>query len=234
MRRWRRGRVAAVLGLVGVIALLGGLLALSRTAVFRARTIRVEGNVHLRDADVLRIAGIDDQTNVVHLDTDLAVRALTADPWIRSASVTRELPSTVVIRIEERIPVATVNARAVTADGIVLPGASIVGLAAIRSSDGTALENDWQGAASAIGDLPPLLRRRVAVAVVEPDGAIFLAMTVGPDVVWGLPGEGSEKVVALLAVLQWAAGEERRVSRVDVSVPSAPAATMADGSTVGL
>jgi cell division protein FtsQ len=52
--------------------------------------------------DIASIAGIDKGQNVFAIDLDRARARLTADPWIESAEVTRQLPGTNTVRVAER------------------------------------------------------------------------------------------------------------------------------------
>ena len=74
---------------------------------------------------MLRIAGVGAGTNVVHLDESAVEARLEAEPWIAEATVTAELPATIMVEIDERTPVLVVVAgseghRLVAEDGIVL------------------------------------------------------------------------------------------------------------------
>jgi cell division protein FtsQ len=234
VRKLRRGRIAALIVVLILLAAAGVLAWLSTTSFVHARTLQVEGNHHLSDAAVLAVAGLTHDTDVARLDQSAVIARLLKDPWIRAATVTSTLPSTVLVTIEERTPTAAVEGRAVAADGTILPGAAVEGLPVIRASVGGFREGEWAGAAGALSELPGGLRASIQVALVQPDGVIWLVVGDGPDVVWGEPGLTHQKVAALRAVNRWATEQHVTLARVDVSVPSAPAATLVNGSTVSL
>lgn len=234
-RRIRRGRVlAAVVVLAAVGVLLGGL-ALSRSSLLRARTLRVVGAEVRPGSVLLREAGLNGSSNVLYVDEDAAIRALlSADPWIRDAHLERDLPSTLILHVRERVPVAVVGEDAVAADGTSLPGGEIEGLPTIRTTTGADPDAvRIADAAATLRSLPGMWRRLVVSVIVLPDRSMHL-VTSGdaPTIVWGTRGLAGDKVVALRAVSAWATQKGRTLQLVDVSVPTTPAARLTDGSIV--
>lgn len=69
---------------------------------FGAKTILVEGNQRRRPDEVAGLAGIAVGQNLFSLDEKRAERALLRDPWIEKATISRTLPSTVRILVQER------------------------------------------------------------------------------------------------------------------------------------
>jgi cell division protein FtsQ len=218
------------------VVLLVAFAVASYTPMFHARAVRIEGATTIPRDQVLRLAGIEPGTNVFHLDTGAAERSLTTDPWIASAVVERDLPGTVVIRIQERTPVARSSTGstsvAVAGDGVVLPGAPTNGLPEIRASVGELTDDVRTGAAGALAALEPILRARVSAVVADPSGALVLDLAGDLTVRYGTAGDDAAKATALRAVLGWAAEQHVAVRDVDVTVPQAPSATLVDGSTV--
>jgi cell division protein FtsQ len=226
-------RALVVAGAAAV--LLAVLTGATYTPVFHLRDVRVEGTSVLSRPDVLRTAGLSSSTNVFHLDAGRIDAALEADPWILRADVERHLPGTVVIRITERTPIAAAmrgtQAEGVAADGVVLPGASLQGLPEIRASLGDLSDADRLAAAEALAAMSPILRSRVGAVVALIDGGLRMQLSGGLSVLYGRGGEDGTKAASLRSVLRWAAERHIGVSVVDVSVPGAPSATLADGST---
>ena len=68
---------------------------LTSTPLFHAKTIAVDGEGHLSERQVLRIAGIDHDTNVFRLDEGAVRRRLERDPWIANAIVSTDRKSVV-------------------------------------------------------------------------------------------------------------------------------------------
>jgi cell division protein FtsQ len=223
--------------LIGIPVLLVGAFAVATyTPMFRASDVRIEGATTLSRAQVLQLAGIGDGTNVFHLDTDAAERSLETDPWIASADVERDLPGTVVIRIQERTPIARSSVgstpTALAGDGVILPGASTDGLPEIRASVGELPDDVRTGAAQALAALAPFVRARVSAVVAQPSGELVMDLAGDLTVRYGTVGEDAAKAAALRAVLGWAADQQVALADVDLTVPQAPSATLVDGSTV--
>jgi cell division protein FtsQ len=233
-RATRRTKTIAVVALP--VILVAAFALVSYTSLFATRDVRIEGAATLTREDVLRLAGIGPGTNVFHLDADAVARALMADPWIATASVERHLPGTVVIRLQEREPIArsTIGSTTVVlaGDGVVLPGASAGGLPEIRASVGEPSDDARIGAARALAALERILRARVAEVVVQPSGELVMDLAGDLTVHYGPPGDDAAKVTALRAVLAWAADQNEPLREVDVTVPGAPSATLVGGSTV--
>jgi cell division protein FtsQ len=126
LRRAMRWRVAAIAA--AVIALLvapwWGPPVLSQLSFFRVRHVEVDGRHYLQAEDVLRRLRIDTTTSIW---TDLSVleHRVAQHPQVRSVSVERQFPGTLVVRVTEKLPIAMVPAagglRAVDADGRFLP-----------------------------------------------------------------------------------------------------------------
>ena len=229
----RSRRVKGALVLVGLVLVLVGIVGSTYSPLFVARTIEVEGADHLSPDAVASLAGVSDHTNVFHLDPSVPEAALEANPWISSSSVTRDLPSTVWIRIEERTPVAvTEGGDVVAGDGVSLPGARSAGLPAIRASVGQLDDIGTATATAALAALAPAVFVEASAAIVAPDGTLTVTLRDDLRVDYGVAGQEEQKAIALRAVLRWARTERASLVGVDVSVPDTPAATLANGTTV--
>lgn len=126
-RRWVGGAVVALgaLGLaaagVRVVQAAPGWLA--HVPLFDVSTVRVEGTVLVDDREILAHAAIPDTANVWHDATGWEA-AVAAHPMVRRAHVRTRWPSTLVVEIEEREPVAFVATpvlELVDAEGRLLP-----------------------------------------------------------------------------------------------------------------
>ena len=229
-----RASIAAASLLVLGLAALGVV----RSPYFAADHLTVEGADRLTPTRVLRIGGLEPGQNVVTMDTEAAERRLEADPWIASASVTTDLPDTVVVRIDERAPVAAVRTLegwdVVAADGVVLASASRQPrlptiTSVVPGEDPPALA---ALAARAIGAMDRSLRSTVTSLTVGADAVVRLVMDDGVTVSYGALDEPASKAQALAAVLAWADDAGARVEEIDVSVPGAPTARLAGGTQV--
>ena len=101
-------RVVLTLGAIGVLG--WGLLSLdgwaSRSPRFALRTVRVRGLQRATEHELLRLANVGPGANLWSLDPTAVGQAMSAHPWVSSVEVTRSLPDTLVLRVEEREPVA--------------------------------------------------------------------------------------------------------------------------------
>ena len=232
----RQRRIIAVVA-VGAVAVTLAAWAFTYTPVFHAHQIRVLGAQTLRPDAVRELAGVDGSTNVVHLDTEAVVGRLLADPWIASASVQRDLPATLVLRIVERRPVARITAMGATtilaSDGSVLPaGGAPVDLPEMHAALGAPDDAQRRAAAALLSALDPVVTHRLDSVTVGQDGVVTLTLRDGVTVDAGMAGDEQAKADALRGILRWAATGSRHLEAVDISAPAAPSATLADGSSV--
>ncbi len=234
----RRRRIAALVIVAGLATLGAGGWAATYSSLFRADHVTVLGTQRLSVARILRRARIGAATNVVHFDAGAAERRLERDPWIAGARVTRRLPGSITITIAERTPVArwldpvTHHWKTVTDGGTLAPGAVSAGLPKLIDPLGSPSltgEEIQIGAVAAAG-LPPQLRAGVASVSVDPAGHVLLRLRTGTPVAFGPPSQAGAKGAALQAVLEWASRTGSRLGSIDVRVPGAPTARLADGS----
>ena len=118
-------RVGLWLGVAGGVALAAAWLpdAAAELEYFRATELRVVGARIVEEDEVLETASIPSYASVFDA-ADSWERRLERHPLIRRAKITRDLPATLVVTVEERVPVALVaNAllEPVDRDGQVLP-----------------------------------------------------------------------------------------------------------------
>jgi cell division protein FtsQ len=224
-----------------VMGMAVGAWAVASSPVFDIREVRVKGNQHLSESEVERLAGIGSDANLLTLPARRVARSLARNPWVLWVDVGRSFPSTVVLTIEERSPVAWVRqpdgVAVVAGDGMVLSrrvGAPKPprGLVAIgRSHDPlrpgarlTGLEGQLAVAAS----LPPDLRGKAIRASLK-GGEILLELADGTEVLYGQPGSLPQKNAALAKVLRWARNQGAQLAYVDLRVPGNPAVRLGGG-----
>jgi cell division septal protein FtsQ len=214
-----RGAVALAIVTAGVVA--------TYTPLFAAGDIRVAGT-DLRAGELLAIAGVDDRTNVFHLDTEEVERRLERDARILQATVTTSLPGSIRVAVVPRIPVALAGepASLIGPDGVVIgPATGAATLPRIRGGDlGTA--------AAAAAAMSPHLRGAVESIVVRPDGGIVVRLAAGFSADLGDGSELPAKAASLTALLDWAQDAGVRIASADITVPSSPTVKLDDGGTV--
>jgi cell division protein FtsQ len=77
---------------------------------FEARALVFEPTPHVSDAHLRALMGITPGTNILSLEIDGLAAKISEHPWVRRASVTRELPDTLIVEVEEHQPRAVLLA----------------------------------------------------------------------------------------------------------------------------
>ncbi|MDM8013010.1 MAG: cell division protein FtsQ/DivIB [Rhizobium sp.] len=72
------------------------------SAGFAVEDVRVSGNQHTSEIDILQLLGLDGSTSLLGLDIAAARQALSELPWVESAEVRKVYPSTVEVVLRER------------------------------------------------------------------------------------------------------------------------------------
>jgi len=121
--RWRAVGIAAAAALL-LATPWWGPQVLSHLSFFRVRHVEVNGYRYLLPTDVLKRLRIDTTTSVWTDLGELEHRVKT-NPQVKSVTVDRNLPGTLVVHVSENLPLAYVAAtgglRAVDSDGRFLP-----------------------------------------------------------------------------------------------------------------
>ena len=163
-RWWRVAALAAVVALVVSIPWWVPPL-LSRMAFFRVRKVEIEGARYLAPDEVLGKLALD-TTMSVWDDLDPLESRVAGHPQVRAARIDRRLPGTLVIHIDENLPVALVPAasgfQAIDAAGRTLPidpSRTVVDLPIVPRADSALL-----GMLAALRDAEPRVFDRISEA----------------------------------------------------------------------
>lgn len=226
----RRLRVL-ILVLVVLVVALGGWVAV-HSPLLSVRHFEVSG-ASLTGADDVRAAsGISTGEPIVLVDLTAAVNRIEALPWVKTATVKRDLPSTLNITVTERMAAGWFRAGAgvflVDSTGRVLQQVEeppllpeIVGLESAAPPGDTVTP---AAAARVAIAMPPALVTRLAAVHLELVGgaepSATLELTDGPEVRLGTLDDLAAKGASALAVL--GVIQEPLPTYVDVRVPSAP------------
>lgn len=98
-------------GFYGLVALHGVVVGghgpavmqgVTASAGFAVEDVRVSGNQHTSEIDILQLLGLDGSTSLLGLDIAAARAALAELPWVESAEVRKVYPSTVEVTLRER------------------------------------------------------------------------------------------------------------------------------------
>jgi len=94
--------------LLGTAVLLGASAAFilahdyfTQTGQFKASRVEVAGNQRLSRQQVLEIAGIGENANILAVNLAATRKRLLAQPWIAEATVSRKIPSELVVQVRE-------------------------------------------------------------------------------------------------------------------------------------
>ena len=218
--------------LVGLAAIGAAGWGATRTPLFEMRALHVTGNRHLTDAEVARLTGLSRSTNVLWLRGSTIAHRIERDPWIFRARVTRSLPGTVTVSIQERRPVAIIESGRslllVSGDGVVLGQAPASARLPVIHAPGAPLAVGARLSAVpaelvVARSLPLAVRGKVQRITTLNHGALTLLLRSGVRVLYGDASQAGSKGRALASLLSWAKREGIRADRIDLRAPSAPA-----------
>jgi cell division protein FtsQ len=102
----RRGIIFISLAVLIMILTLG---AKYMTRSFIVRDIVVSGNYHLEEEDIVRRLNMGEATSLLSLSYKDVDEPLRHSPWVKKVSIKRQLPDTLMIRIEEAVPKALLS-----------------------------------------------------------------------------------------------------------------------------
>jgi cell division protein FtsQ len=212
---WLAGLLAIVLlGLVGLVVY--------DTSLLGVRGIAVHGNLIVSADQVRSAAAVPHGAPLASLDLRAVQRRVGALPAVRQARITRDWPSTVVVTVTERTPVAVLGRpdkqySEIDASGVVFrtvpdrPGKlPLVALSSPGPSDpGT------RAALQVLAALTDELRGLLDTLVADSPTQIRLRLRDGRQVVWGDASSSAVKAQVATVLLRRGDG-----AVIDVSAPS--------------
>jgi cell division protein FtsQ len=77
---------------------------------FEVRSLIYEPTPHVSDERLRRLMALEPGTNILALDLDELAARIVRAPWVARAEVVRELPDTIIVRVEEHQPMAALLA----------------------------------------------------------------------------------------------------------------------------
>lgn len=84
-----------------ILLLLCIVIILLKTPLFSVKTLSIEGNTHVSDEKITEVSGLKVGSSILNRTSGYAEKALTSLPYISEASVSKKLPSTVLIKVTE-------------------------------------------------------------------------------------------------------------------------------------
>lgn len=219
-RRRRLLRPVLVTGAVVCLLAVGAWIALY-SSVFSLRTVTIEGIVRLSKQQVLDRAALPAGRSLLRLDPAAIAARVERLPPVADATVTRQWPHGLVIKVTERRPVAAVATGSdwvlVDIDGVAFATVTAAPTGLVPVHVGAAMADgggaDARSALTVYRALSPALRRQVVELRATSPASVSFQLSNGREVVWGSPTDNARKLAVLHALLP------RHAVRYDVSAP---------------
>ena len=230
--RRRRRRIA--FGLVLLVGVVAGSIAVSRSLFFDLSKIQVVGAQSVDAKEIVRVSGLQVGESVLGLDLEAIATRIERLPGVRDARVERDGSLAIKILITERTPAVEIRTGdrrwILDADGqpvtTGLTKEAVVPILKVARAPGVGavVPRGTTAAVLAVWDaLPDHIRADVKNFVPAERGGI--EMRVGrARVLFGTADRLGEKIDALGLVLARVEQERRRLSYLDLRAPERPAA----------
>ena len=223
-RRARRRRITWLVSGASLLLVVGFVTGAVYSPLLSLKTIRIEGASRVSAASVR--AAVEGQVGrpLALVDFDSITRALGAFPLIRSFVTETVPPDTLIIRIAERAPIATLATSSgfsvVDPAGIVIDSAAErqPGLPLIELGSATKNSPAFTAAVGVLLALPSDLLKRVDTLTAQTSDDVTLVLTGGQSVVWGSAEQSALKAKVLAAVITVGG----TTTKYDVSAPNHP------------
>lgn len=243
LRQEGRRRLRVLVGIVAVAAVGSGGWAATGSPLLDLDRLVVEGAVHTRPDEARFASGLRRGQPLLDVDEVGAARAVEALPWVAQATVRRQWPGQIRIRLVEREPVAVTasddgGAALVDRAGRVLervevPPADLIVLTGLppAGAAGSTLTPEGVAVLSVAVALPDELRARTTGVAPAGGGKGEVELRLSPEgtVRLGPPEDLDRKFDAIRAVL--AQVDLRDLAVLDVRRPDNPVLTRAEPPT---
>lgn len=217
-----------------LLVLVTGYILL-RSPLFEVKKVVVQGNCYLNEEKIRSVADIGIGTNIFKLNLAAATANLKMIPVIKEADITRHLPSTVVIQIEERNAIGLLSTKdgliEVDEEGVYLmkanagvPGLPVItGVQAEISGPGQPVwAQNIENALVVLAGLPRDLLFYLSEVHVDDDGQIKIYTIEGIQCRFGLPADVREKGEVFSQLLLELKEQGAKVRYIDLSSPGQP------------
>ena len=224
----RRRIVLSTIGIVAVV-MAGIVAAAVYSPVLALRTVTVEGTKMLNPEQVQAALAPLQGKPLPQISEEEVTALLKPLVQVKDVTVRALPPSTLDVRVTERIPVALVKQgqtfQLVDVDGVQLSttaDAASVPLPVIDGGSGTLPKDLFQAITAVLGALPADVLARLSNASAASADAVELKLVDGQTILWGNAGEKELKARVLSALLKVKADPKNPVKVYDVSVPRHP------------
>ncbi|OUM45393.1 FtsQ-type POTRA domain-containing protein [Arthrobacter agilis] len=218
-----------VLAITAVVLVLGGVVAyVLFSPALALRTIVVEGNDLVGTAEIQETLAPLEGIPLTRIPAD-QVRGMLADKApIEDVRVAAEPPSTLVVTVRERVPVAVLQNGAgfvlIDSEGRQLAGIDRrdqVKLPLIDGGTGAVQSEVFPAITSVLAELPVSVLSRLNHASASSVDSIRLSLSGDQGIFWGSADRNGEKALVLEAMLRMPASDPP-VTEFDVSSPDRP------------
>ncbi|MGW0215221.1 cell division protein FtsQ/DivIB [Micromonospora chokoriensis] len=219
--RQRRMRAALPWAVAAGVLALAGLVAwvVLGTGLFGVREVRVEGADLVTPVQVHDAVAVPDGVPLARVDLAAVARRVGALAPVERATVSRDWPGTLVVRVTERTPVAAVpqGERFALIDGSGVAFRTVdqrpAELPQVTVGRPAADDPGTRAGLEVLVALTPQLRAEVVDVNVEGLARITLRLKGDRTVVWGDATRGTDKARVATALL------DEDTDRIDVSAP---------------
>lgn len=223
----KRKRIALTTAAV-IIALVAGFLAAAvYSPMLAVRTIAVDGTKLLKADAIRKALAPMEGTPLPQIDDAEIARLLKPLVQVRSVSTEARPPSTLLVHVVERVPVALLKKDndylLVDVDGVQLGSTKDPASVPLPLIEGNAARAELFTAITAVlATLPADVLAKMASASAKSPDAVELRLIDGKTVVWGNAEEKELKARVLEALLKAPADPKVPVNVYDVSAPRHP------------
>ena len=82
---------------------------LNAQELFSLKNIKIEGNRFVKKSELLNLVKVEPSISLLDYDTQKIANQVERHPLIQRATVSRSLPSSLVIKVQEKEPIALLN-----------------------------------------------------------------------------------------------------------------------------
>ncbi|MFV0433232.1 MAG: cell division protein FtsQ/DivIB [Leucobacter sp.] len=222
----RRRRRNWLIALGAVLGLAVFVVAGAFTPLMAVREVQLVGAQSVNEADVQKALARFEGVPLALVESGEVHRALEPFPLIQRYSIERLPPHTLMVRIEERVPVMSIerddrfelfDAAGVLVGASKKPPAGVpLGTGEVTDRTGSA----FLAAGRALRDMPAELREQIAGVTASSPQSVTFTLASGVEVIWGDAEETRRKSLVLQTMLE--ALGDRKVEQIDVSSTEAP------------
>ncbi|MFZ5634278.1 MAG: cell division protein FtsQ/DivIB [Bacillota bacterium] len=207
---------------------------LARSPVFEVREIRVAGNSSLTREKIISVSGINPGENIFKLDLKASAEKIRVIPAIKSVDLSRDLPSAVEIRVQERKPCALLPVDSgfiqVDDEGVYLQKGDVAanqfpvvtGVKFTAPAPGEQIKSEaLSKALTVIKELPPGLLPQLSEVNVDGDQAVAYTLD-GIQCRLGAVTDLQQKGEVFMKVLNELKVKGKRIEYIDLSYTGSP------------